>query len=69
MILLEILGLQKNATRGKQYSHENILHLWEDDYLMLELLCIENLKFLKAETSRIRIVPKIAHIFGLPATI
>jgi hypothetical protein len=29
------------------------LHLWEDDYLMLELLPYDNLAFVKAETSRI----------------
>lgn len=30
-----------------------ILYLWEDDYLMIELLPFENLEFIKAETKRI----------------
>ncbi len=34
-------------------SEERILHMWEDDYLMIELLPKENLDFLKSETARI----------------
>jgi hypothetical protein len=35
-------------------SAVNALHLWEDDYLMIELLPNENLDFLKKETKRIQ---------------
>ncbi len=32
---------------------EDLLHLWEDDYLMIELIPSENLEFVKKETKRI----------------
>src|ERR1700754_2384164 len=53
MNLLKLLGLRKKTTEKKQYHLKDILHLWEDDYLMLELLPVENLGFVKSETSRI----------------
>jgi len=37
----------------KPYPYKDILHLWEDDYLMLELLPHENIEFVKAEAKRI----------------
>lgn len=40
------------------YPYKDVLHLWEDDYLMLELLPYENLEFVKAETSRINAFAK-----------
>ena len=52
MNILKLLGFQKKQT-DKPYSYKDILHLWEDDYLMLELLPHENLAFVKAETERI----------------
>jgi hypothetical protein len=52
MNLLKLLGLSKKSSNNA-YSYENILHLWEDDYLMIELLPNENLEFVKAETTRI----------------
>jgi len=51
--LLKLLRLDKKPTGSENYPYENILHLWEDDYLMLELLPFENLEFVKAETNRI----------------
>jgi hypothetical protein len=38
---------------NQPYPYKDILHLWEDDYLMLELLPRDNLEFVKAETNRI----------------
>jgi hypothetical protein len=52
MNILKISGFQKNKA-DKPYPYKNILHLWEDDYLMLELLPAENLAFVQAETQRI----------------
>jgi hypothetical protein len=37
----------------KPYPYKDILHLWEDDYLMIEILPRENLDFIKNETRRI----------------
>lgn len=54
MNILKLLGLQKKATQNEPYPYKDILHLWEDDYLMLELLPQDNLEFIKAETSRIK---------------
>jgi len=53
MNLLKLFGLQKKTTSSDPYPYKNILHLWEDDYLMLELLPHDNLEFIKAETKRI----------------
>ena len=53
MNLLKLLGLQKKKREKEPYPYQDILHLWEDDYLMLELLPIENIEFVKAETNRI----------------
>jgi hypothetical protein len=51
MNLRKLFGLQpKNK---KQYEYANALHMWEDDYLMIELLPKENLDFIKNETKRI----------------
>jgi len=51
MNLRKIFGLQpKNKP---PYEHADVLHMWEDDYLMLELLPKENLEFIKNETKRI----------------
>ena len=52
MNLLKFFGLQKN-TKDKPYPYKDILHLWEDDYLMIELLPNDNLEFIKNETRRI----------------
>lgn len=35
------------------YLPSEVLHLWEDDYLMIELLPVENIDFVKFETKRI----------------
>ena len=53
MNFLQLLGLEKKQHSGKHFPHEEILHLWEDDYLMLELLPFDDLEFVKAETNRI----------------
>ncbi|HYF29992.1 MAG TPA: hypothetical protein VD993_02630 [Chitinophagaceae bacterium] len=53
MNLRKLLGLQKKPNENQPYPYEGILHLWEDDYLMLELIAYENLEFVKAETIRI----------------
>lgn len=53
MNLLKLLGLQKKTTAGKAHAHNEILHLWEDDYLMLELLSHDNLAFARDEAKRI----------------
>ena len=47
------MGLQKKTIESEPYPYKDILHLWEDDYLMLELLPHENLEFIKTETNRI----------------
>ena len=51
MNLLKLFGLQKKE--DKPYPYKDILHLWQDDNLMLELLPAENLEFVKRETRRI----------------
>lgn len=53
MNILRFLGLKKKTSTDKPYPYQDILHLWEDDYLMVELLPHENLDFVKAETQRI----------------
>jgi hypothetical protein len=53
MNFLKFLGFQKKADKDKPYPYKDILHLWEDDYLMLELLPHDNLDFVIAETQRI----------------
>ena len=39
--------------KNKPYAYKDVLHLWEDDYLMIELLPYDNLQFIKSETNRI----------------
>ena len=51
MNLGKIFGLQPKDK--KPYEHADVLHMWEDDYLMIELLPKENLEFIKNETKRI----------------
>ncbi len=53
MNLLKLLGFNRKKIENEPYAYKDILHLWEDDYLMLELLPHENLDFVKAETNRI----------------
>jgi hypothetical protein len=44
----------KGSSAGKETDQSlDVLHLWEDDYLMIELLPFENLEFVKKETQRI----------------
>ncbi len=52
MNLLRLLGFNKKTDK-KEYPYKDILHLWEDHYLMIELLPIDNLEFVKSETRRI----------------
>ncbi len=52
MNFLKLLGLQK-MKKGHPNQDEDILHLWEDDYLMIELIPKENIDFVKNETKRI----------------
>ncbi|GAA4301204.1 hypothetical protein [Aestuariibaculum suncheonense] len=51
MNLRKLFGLQSKDK--KPYEHADVLHLWEDDYLMIELLPKENLEFVKNENKRI----------------
>ena len=37
----------------KPYKFANVLHMWEDDYLMIELLPKDNLEFINKESHRI----------------
>ncbi len=53
MDILKLLGFKKATNSDGPYPYKGILHLWEDDYLMLELLPNENLEFIKSETKRI----------------
>lgn len=59
MGLLDLLKGFLNKDRKKYYSNNNfsvenkLLHLWEDDYLMIEFVSDENLEFIKSETTRI----------------
>jgi len=61
MNIFELLGLRKKTTAGPQFSPDDeqpsnstdLLYLWEDDYLMLELLHEDNLAFIRSETKRI----------------
>jgi hypothetical protein len=53
MDILKLLGFKKATNSDAPYPYKDILHLWEDDYLMLELLPNENLEFIKNETKRI----------------
>lgn len=52
MNLKKLFGLQQKEK--KKYEYANILHIWEDDYLMIEILPMENLNFIKNETKRIK---------------
>jgi hypothetical protein len=52
MSIFDFLGFNKKAIK-KEYPYKNILHLWEDDNLMVELLVQENLEFIQQETERI----------------
>jgi hypothetical protein len=47
----KLFGL--SSKEKKPYEHAGLLHLWEDDYLMIELLPRENLAFLQKEMQRI----------------
>ena len=47
MNFLKIFGPKKQ--KKQPYKYEGILHLWEDDYLMVEILSSENLDFIKIE--------------------
>ena len=51
MNLRKLFGLQPKEK--KPYEYEDFLHMWEDDYLMIELLPKENLEFIINETQRI----------------
>lgn len=51
MNLRKLFGLQPKDK--KPYEHVDVLHMWEDDYLMIELLPKENLEFIINETKRI----------------
>lgn len=42
-----------NERKSKSYPHSDILHLWEDDYAMIELVPSENLEFAIKEGQRI----------------
>ncbi len=53
MNLLRLFGFFKKTLDNNPHPQKDILHLWEDDYLMLELLPYENLDFVKLETRRI----------------
>lgn len=53
MNLLKFLGLQKKVSGTTPKDSDDVLHLWEDDSLMIELLPQENIEFVKAETIRI----------------
>ena len=43
---------EKNVSIDKTQS-EDPLHLWEDDYLMIELVSAKNKEFIEKETQRI----------------
>ncbi len=51
MNLRKLFGLQPKDK--PPYEHADVLHMWEDDYLMIELLPKGNLEFIKNETKRI----------------
>lgn len=59
MGLLDLFRDFLNRDRKKYYSNNDfsventILNLWEDDYLMVEFISIENIDFIKSETKRI----------------
>ncbi len=53
MNILKLLGFHRKKSTNSEYLYKDILHLWEDDNLMLELLPNENLEFVKSETRRI----------------
>lgn len=42
-----------NERKSKSYPYKDILHLWEDDYAMIELVPSENLEFAIKEGQRI----------------
>lgn len=51
--LLGLTAIQEGWNRQEQYSTPDILSVWEDDYLMVELLPVENLDFIREETRRV----------------
>ncbi|MEK6152544.1 hypothetical protein WIW50_04765 [Flavobacteriaceae bacterium 3-367] len=52
-MLLNRLVKFLNERKSKSYPYSDILHLWEDDYAMIELVPSENLEFAIQEGQRI----------------
>ncbi len=52
-MLLSRLVKFLNERKSKSYPYSDILHLWEDDYAMIELVPSENLEFTIQEGQRI----------------
>ncbi|WP_166968102.1 hypothetical protein [Yeosuana marina] len=51
MNLRKLFGIKPKEK--KPYEFADVLHMWEDDYLMIEFLPKENLEFVKKESKRI----------------
>jgi len=51
MNLRKLFGIKPREK--KPYEFAEVLHMWEDDHLMIELLPKDNLEFLKKESNRI----------------
>ena len=51
MNLRKLFGLKPK--KKKPYEFAEVLHMWEDDYLMIEFLPKKNLEFVKKESNRI----------------
>ncbi|MFL1896691.1 hypothetical protein ACJRPK_13370 [Aquimarina sp. 2-A2] len=51
MNLRKLFGIKPKEK--KPYEFADVLHLWEDDHLMIELLPKDNLEFIKKESNRI----------------
>lgn len=51
MNLRKLFGIKPK--QKKPYEFADVLHMWEDDHLMIELLPKDNLEFIKNESKRI----------------
>lgn len=51
MNLRKLFGIKPKEKQS--YKHKEVLHMWEDDYLMIVLVPKDNLEFIKKESKRI----------------
>ncbi|WP_027419005.1 hypothetical protein [Crocinitomix catalasitica] len=52
--LRKLFGIKPK--QKKPYEFADVLHMWEDDHLMIELFPKDNVEFIKKESNRIELV-------------